>query len=142
MNLLTHPDAEAIDRAVVGVRQVFEETPGAVFDFYTVFTTQTPDRTQAGFAGWFALSQKLPGPMKYREAAEVFASYVGVADSRALENWAQSYPGIWGNKQGEFMFASESAYWKDFAVCKRLDLETFLDHWSDVAERIRRLPGN
>ena len=49
MNLLTHPDPEAIDRAVAAVRQVFEETPGAVFDFYTIFTTQTPDRTQAGF---------------------------------------------------------------------------------------------
>jgi len=62
------------------------------------------------------------------------------AGTASICYWAKDNPSIWGNNEGQFMFNDKHAF---YHPTKRpegaLNLRHIIDHWTEVAERVKAL---
>ena len=78
--------------------------------------------------------------LPFQPALQQFARALGFATSKALLQWAQRYPKLWGNDQGTLALSNLSAYNSDTQHRLNEPLHLVIDHWLAVAQRISNRP--
>ena len=72
----------------------------------------------------------------FHEGAEMLAADLGFGSRELLEEWADHYRSLWGNRCGKNMFDSAHAFGK-YEV--QVTLADIIAHWRGVADRIEAL---
>lgn len=88
--------------------------------------------------GWYAIAifNKLDDK-NFSHGAEKIAEHLGFQNDNELENWAADNQEIWGNEHGDAMFISNWAF--NNVNDSVFTLQTIIDHWKGVRERIAAL---
>ncbi len=67
---------------------------------------------------------------EYDAWADTLADFLGFNDMHDLNDWADSYPKIWGNEHGVAMFDLAKAFTDDES--KQLTHRDIINHWKQV----------
>lgn len=91
--------------------------------------------------GWYAtlLPMTKIGSMSfmvsYSDGAKAIAQDLGFLDEEKLKNWAYENPELWGNKDGKYMFSSDSAF-TGYEYISVVSLNQIVTHWEQVRDRV------
>ena len=103
-----------------------------------------PCGTPACVAGNYWLAKHWDGKTEYPVSgylgfscgADEMARDLGFPDESGLRDWLHFNPGIWGNRSGEYLFASVDAYGKDPYVTEEcITMKDIIDHWERFLRR-------
>ena len=76
----------------------------------------------------------------FHDGAKIMARDLGFKSAGELSRWALENPGIWGNKNGTYMFTSFAAFGvTDEGPITQLPLSMIASHWRQVALRLQSL---
>lgn len=100
-------------------------------------------------AGWYALAVKDELPtdrgINFQHGKILMSKHLGFEElgDYDVSTWAYQNPDIWGNNYGSGMFCDPEAFVTD----KRpnywdLSLQSIVDHWTDVRDRLIELEKN
>jgi len=92
--------------------------------------------------GWYAIASKLHENkiVDYENGADQMAKDLGFVGYVDLLCWARENKKIWGNKFPQLMFSDEMAFYhKTKRPLGAENLQHIIDHWREVAEKLKRL---
>ena len=159
---MAHPDPNDIRKAMGKLQIACDKYPGSV-NMGCVQVTNHGCGTVACHAGWYALACSIADDTGYWERSDsapvdrlcaddgtnfgfTKGMYLLTRDlkfnsARELEHWADRNPHLWGNRDGDTMFASRVAF--GIELGETITVQNIVDHWLKVADRIEALskPG-
>ena len=161
ISTIKHPSSESVHWLAGRFEKLVREYPGASVDMTNPCIRihkgrPVPECSPACHTGWYVVvrhaelarqrgkgcvSKATAGVLYgFDDGARIMARDLGFECAGELLRWALENPGIWGNKNGTYMFTSSAAFGvTDEGSITQLPLSMIASHWRQVALRLQSL---